>query len=91
MAKKKTKASPKAAPKSTSKKSSGHGELFDKHPNLIWLLPIFLLIAAVAVIMYKNSLNPVKTDDLLDANQIPQVNTTVVTPNPTVSTEPSGY
>ena len=87
MAKKKTKSAPKAAPK----KIKSHGQLFDSHPNLIWLLPIFLLIAAVAVIMYKNSMSPMSSDDLLNADQIPQVNTTVVSPTAEVTEAPVGY
>ncbi len=60
--------------KSTAKRTKSHGELFDKHPNLLWLLPIFLLIAAVAVIVYNNSMKPVVASDMLDADQIPPVN-----------------
>lgn len=86
MAKKKT----KSAPKSTPKKAKSHGQLFDSHPNLIWLLPVFLLIAAVAVIMYKNSLNPISSSDLLNADQIPQVNTTVVSPTAEATEAPVG-
>lgn len=71
MAKKKAKSTPK---KTTSTNKKSHGQLFDSHPNLIWLLPVFLIIAAVAVLMYKNSLNPVSVDNsaMLDATQIPQ-------------------
>lgn len=77
MAKKKTKSAPKATPK----KSKSHGQLFDNHPNLIWLLPVFLIIAAVAVLMYKNSMSPVSVDDnMLNANQIPQEINTVTSP-----------
>ena len=42
----------RSAKKATPKKS--HGELFDKHPNLIWLLPIFFIIAVVAVLAINN-------------------------------------
>jgi len=53
MAKKSTK---KAAPKKVSKKTTtkSHGELFDKHQNLLWLLPIFFLVAVIAVYMINN-------------------------------------
>ncbi len=90
MAKKKTKSSSKPVAKSSSKSSKSHGQLFDSHPNLIWLLPVFLLIAAVAVIMYKNSLNPVSSDTMVQVEQIPQeINTTT---SPTEAMEaPSGY
>lgn len=67
MAKKKTKST---ASKSTRK---SHGVLFDKHPNLIWLLPIFLIIAAVAVVMYNNSLSMKVDGSMLQAEQVPQV------------------
>ncbi len=50
MAKKKTKTAPK-----TTKKASGHGQLFDSHPNLKWLLPVFFVIAAVAILAMKNN------------------------------------
>lgn len=59
--------------KSTSSKKS-HGELFDKHPNLIWLLPVFLIIAAAAVVMYNNSLSMQLDSSMLQADQVPQVN-----------------
>lgn len=48
MAKKKT----KTVKKASAKKS--HGELFDKHNNLIWLLPIFFIVAVIAVMAIKN-------------------------------------
>ena len=48
MAKKKT----KTVKKSPAKKS--HGELFDKHGNLIWLLPIFFIVAVIAVMAIKD-------------------------------------
>ena len=48
MAKKKAKATKKVP----AKKS--HGELFDKHGNLIWLLPIFFIVAVIAVMAIKN-------------------------------------
>jgi hypothetical protein len=67
MAKKKTKSS---APKSSRK---SHGVLFDKHPNLIWLLPVFLIIAAVAVVMYNNSMTMKVDSSMLQADQVPQV------------------
>ena len=51
MAKKKVKKT------SSAKSKKSHGELFDKHPNLIWLLPVFLIIAAVAVIVIWNDFN----------------------------------
>ena len=90
MAKKKTKSSSKPATKASSKSTKSHDQLFDSHPNLIWLLPVFLLIAAVAVIMYKNSLNPVTSDTMVQVEQIPQeINTSA---SPTEAMEaPSGY
>jgi hypothetical protein len=48
MAKKKTKSAPKSKP-------SSHGQLFDSHPNLKWLLPVFFVIAAVAILAMKNN------------------------------------
>lgn len=48
MAKKKTKSAPKS-------KTSSHGQLFDSHPNLKWLLPVFFVIAAVAILAMKNN------------------------------------
>lgn len=64
----------KAKPSTAKASRKSHGELFDKHPNLIWLLPIFLLIAAIAVIVYNNSLTPVTLDGMLNASDVPQVN-----------------
>ena len=56
MAKKKAVKKTKKAPKKT------HGELFEKHPNLIWLMPIFLVIAGIAVVVIYNSYNAPATD-----------------------------
>lgn len=80
MAKKKVKSATKSPKKS-------HGELFDKHPNLIWLLPIFMIIAVVAIIAYNNSMKPVNMEGMLDSSQIPQVNTNL---DSTESAEPQG-
>ena len=57
MAKKKA----KVAKKRVVKKS--HGELFDKHTNLIWLLPIFFIVAIIAVIAIKNENAPVAMNE----------------------------
>jgi len=57
MAKKKAKVSKKSL---SAKKS--HGELFDKHDNLIWLLPIFFIVAIIAVMALNNSTQPVDQD-----------------------------
>lgn len=81
MPKKKT----KSAPKSTKKTTKSHGVLFDNHPNLIWLLPIFLIIAAIAVIAYNNSMKP-DMSGMLNADQIPAVNL-----NSSGSAETPGY
>jgi len=91
MAKKKTKSTTKPAAKTSSKSSKSHGQLFDSHPNLIWLLPVFLLIAAVAVIMYKNSLNPIATDNMLQVEQIPQNISNETTPPAATATPQAGY
>ena len=48
MAKKKV----KTAKKAPARKS--HGELFDKHNNLIWLLPVFFIVAVIALFAIKN-------------------------------------
>lgn len=45
----------KAAKKSTKK---SHGELFDKHPNLIWLIPVFFIISLLAVMFIYKDQNP---------------------------------
>jgi hypothetical protein len=49
MAKKKVKATKKA-----KVNKSPHGELFDKHNNLIWLLPIFFIVAVIALFAIRN-------------------------------------
>lgn len=65
MAKKKA----KATKRTTAKK--GYGELFDKHTNLIWLLPIFFIVAVIAVIAIKNaSTPPVMSGDNMYENQM---------------------
>lgn len=60
MAKKKVK---KVAARS-SKKS--HGELFDNHPNLIWLLPVFLIIAALAVVFIWKDTKPTAAEQYVN-------------------------
>lgn len=42
----------KKSTKSTPKKQS-HGELFDKHPHLKWLIPVFFVVAAIALYFMK--------------------------------------
>lgn len=53
MAKKKVK---KAAPKTTPKKATSKN-LFDLHPNLKWLLPLFFILAVGFLLAFKHRIS----------------------------------
>ena len=80
MAKKKTKSAPK-----TTKKASSHGQLFDSHPNLKWLLPVFFVIAAVAILVMKNNTDTSAPETVTTSIDQSTLNTTNTTINTTVN------
>jgi len=43
----------KKSAKSATRSSKSHGELFDKHPHLKWLIPVFFVVAAIALYFMK--------------------------------------
>lgn len=55
----------KKAVKRSTKSKKSHGELFDKHNNLIWLLPIFFIVAVIAVMAINNMVNKQYVDEVV--------------------------
>jgi Na+/H+ antiporter NhaC len=43
----------KKSAKTSTKSSKSHGELFDKHPHLKWLIPVFFVVCVVAIYILK--------------------------------------
>lgn len=77
---------PKKKSAKTSPKSE-HGELFDKHPNLKWLIPLFFVIAAVGIYIFKMSQDNMAPTYTATYDQVEVVNSTAnVTGNTTNST-----